>query len=65
MNQSVTKKTTLSRAFPLTLAVGEADRQSLSLGLALGDIGRRVPDPAAVTANVGAQLHVGDDWFFD
>lgn len=45
----------------LTLAVGKADGQSLSLGLALADIGGRIPDPAAVTADVGAQLHVGDD----
>ena len=46
----------------LTLAVGKADSQSLGLGLALADIGGGVPDPAAVTADVGAQLHVGDDW---
>jgi hypothetical protein len=46
---------------PLTLAVGKTDGQGLSLRLALGDIGSGVPDPAAVTADVGAQLHVGDD----
>ena len=45
----------------LTLAVGEADGESLLLGLALGDIGGGVPDPAAVTADVGAQLHFRDD----
>lgn len=45
----------------LTLAVGKADSQSLSLGLALADIGGGVPNPAAVTADVGAQLHVGDN----
>ena len=45
----------------LTLTVGETDGQGLSLGLALGDIGGGIPDPAAVTADVGAQLHVGDD----
>ena len=45
----------------LTLAVGETDGQGLSLRLTLRDIGGGVPDPAAVTADVGAQLHVGDD----
>lgn len=45
----------------LTLAVRETDGQGLSLGLALGDIGRGIPNPAAVTANVGAELHVGDN----
>ena len=45
----------------LTLAVGEADGESLLLGLALGDIGGGVPDPAAVAADVGAQLHFRDD----
>jgi hypothetical protein len=48
----------------LTLAVGETDSQGLSLGLTLADIGGRVPDPAAVTADVGAQLHVGDDYAY-
>lgn len=45
----------------LTLAVGKADSQSLSLGLTLADIGGSVPNPAAVTADVGAQLHVGNN----
>lgn len=48
--------------FELTLAVGKANSQSLSLGLTLADIGGGIPDPAAVTANVGAQLHVRDDY---
>lgn len=43
------------------LAVGEADRERLSLGLALADIRGGIPDPAAVAADVGRQLHVGDD----
>lgn len=46
----------------LTLAVGEADGESLLLGLTLGDISGGVPDPAAVTADVGAQLHFRDDY---
>lgn len=46
----------------LTLAVSETDGQGLSLRLTLRDIGGGVPDPAAVTADVGAQLHVGHDW---
>lgn len=46
----------------LTLAVGEADGKSLLLGLALGDVGGGVPDPAAVTADVGVQLHLRDDY---
>jgi hypothetical protein len=45
----------------LTLAVGETDSQGLSLGLALADIGGGVPDPAAVAAYVGRQLHVGNN----
>jgi hypothetical protein len=45
----------------LTLAVGEADSQRLSLWLALADIGGGVPDPAAVAADVGRQLHVRDN----
>lgn len=45
----------------LTLAVGEADRERLSLGLAFADIRGGIPDPAAVAADVGRQLHVGDD----
>lgn len=46
----------------LTLAVGETDGQGLSLGLALADIGGGVPDPAAVAADVGRQLHVGNNY---
>lgn len=46
----------------LTLAVGKADGQGLSLGLTLADIGGGIPHPAAVRADVGAQLHVGDDY---
>lgn len=42
----------------LTLAVGKADSQSLSLRLALADVGGSVPDPAAVAADVGGKLHV-------
>jgi len=45
----------------LTLAVAETDGKSLSLGLALRNIGRSVPDPRAVAANVGRELHVGDN----
>jgi hypothetical protein len=45
----------------LTLAVSETDGKSLSLGLALRNIGRSVPDPRAVTADVGGELHVGDN----
>ena len=46
---------------PLTLAVGETDSKRLRLWLAFADIGGRVPDPAAVAAYVGRQLHVGDN----
>lgn len=46
----------------LTLAVGETDSQSSSLRLALADICGCVPHPATVTADVGAQLHVRDDY---
>jgi len=43
------------------LRVAEADGESLGLWLALRDIGGGVPDPAAVAANVGRELHVRDD----
>ena len=45
----------------LTLAVAEADGKSLSLGLTLRNIGRGVPDPGAVAADIGRELHVGDN----
>jgi hypothetical protein len=43
------------------LRVAETDGESSGLGLALGDIGGGVPDPAAVAADVGGELHVGND----
>ena len=46
----------------LTFRVGEADGQGLGLGLTLGDVGGGVPHPAAVAADVGGELHVGNDW---
>jgi hypothetical protein len=46
----------------LTLAVGETDGQGLGLRLALTDVGSGVPDPTAVAAYVGRQLHVGDNY---
>lgn len=45
----------------LTLAVAETNGKGLSLRLALGDICRGVPNPRAVTADVGGELHVGDN----
>jgi hypothetical protein len=46
----------------LTFAVGKADSKSLSLRLALADVGGRVPNPAAVTAHIGRELHVGNHY---
>lgn len=46
----------------LTLAVGKADGKSLSLRLALADIGGGIPNPAAVAAHVGGKLHIRNDW---
>jgi hypothetical protein len=43
------------------LGVTETDGKSGSLGLALGNIGGGVPNPAAVAANVGRELHVGNN----
>jgi hypothetical protein len=43
------------------LGVAETDGESSSLGLALRNIGGGVPDPAAVAANVGRELHVGNN----
>lgn len=45
----------------LTFTVGEADGQSLRLGFTLADIRSCVPDPAAITAHVGGQLHLGNN----
>jgi len=50
-------------ASKLTLRVGEADGKGDGLGLTLADISSGVPDPAAVGADVGGELHVGDDWY--
>lgn len=44
------------------LGVAETDGKGSGLGLALRDIGGGVPDPAAVAANVGGELHVGNDY---
>ena len=43
------------------LRVAETDGKSSGLGLALRDIGGGVPDPAAVAADVGRELHVGNN----
>jgi len=51
-----------SRICALTLAVSETDGQGLSLRFALTDVGSSVPDPAAVAAHVGRELHVGDNY---
>lgn len=45
-----------------TLAVGETNSQGLGLRLALTDVGSGIPDPAAVAAYVGRELHVGDNY---
>jgi hypothetical protein len=45
----------------LTLGVREPDGQSLSLGLALAHVGGGVPHPTPVAADVGGELHVGDN----
>lgn len=42
----------------LTFAVRESNGKSLSLRLALADIGSHVPDPTSITAHVWRQLHV-------
>lgn len=44
-----------------TLRVGEADGQGNSFSLALADVGSGIPDPGAVGADIGRQLHLGDD----
>jgi hypothetical protein len=44
-----------------TLAVGETNGQSLSLGLAFADIGGSIPHPAAVATHIGRELHVGNN----
>ncbi|KAI6773748.1 hypothetical protein HG531_000597 [Fusarium graminearum] len=44
-----------------TLSVGESNGQGNSLRLTLADIGSGVPHPAAVRANVGGKLHLGDN----
>lgn len=44
-----------------TVGVGKSDGQGNSLGLALADIGGGVPHPAAVGADVGGELHLGND----
>jgi hypothetical protein len=43
------------------LGVTETDGKSSSLRLALRDIGGGIPDPAAVAADVGGELHVGNN----
>jgi hypothetical protein len=43
------------------LGVAETDGESSGLGLTLRDIGGGVPNPAAVAANVGGELHVGNN----
>lgn len=45
----------------LTLTVGKADSQCSRLRLTLTNICGGVPHPATVTADIGVQLHVGDD----
>jgi uncharacterized protein YlxW (UPF0749 family) len=49
------------RRSKLTLRVAETDGQGNGLGLTLANIGSSVPDPAAVRANVGRELHLRDD----
>lgn len=44
-----------------TLRVGESDGKGDGLGLALGNVGGGVPDPRSVRADVGRELHLGDD----
>lgn len=44
-----------------TLGVREADGKRLGLRFALTDVSGSIPDPAAVAADVGGELHVGDD----
>ena len=44
-----------------TFAISKANSQGLSLGLALANIGGSIPYPAAVTSNIGAELHVGNN----
>jgi hypothetical protein len=43
------------------LGVAETDGEGSGLGLTLRNIGGGVPDPAAVAADVGGELHVGND----
>jgi hypothetical protein len=43
------------------LRVAETDGKSSGLGLALRDISGGVPDPAAVTADVRREFHVGNN----
>lgn len=44
-----------------TLSVSETDSQGDGLRLSLADIGGGVPDPAPVGADVGRELHLGND----
>lgn len=45
-----------------TLSVGKSNSQGNSLGLTLADVGGSVPDPTAVRADVGRELHLRDDY---
>lgn len=47
--------------FELTLAVGKTNGEGLGLRLAFADVGGGVPNPAAVAAYIGRQLHIGDN----
>lgn len=42
----------------LTVTVAEADGQCLSLRFAFTDICSNVPNPTAITADIGRELHV-------
>jgi len=46
----------------LTLGIRKSDGQSLRLGCTFADVGSGVPHPAPVAANVGGELHVGNDY---
>jgi hypothetical protein len=46
----------------LTFRVAETDSKGNSLRLALTNIRGSIPNPAAVGANVGGQLHLRNNW---
>lgn len=45
-----------------TVTVSKSNGQGLGFRLAFADVGRNVPHPTAITANIWRELHVRSDW---